>query len=198
MRKSIYYLIANAVSTIAAIIFIACINQQFPFFGNDLRVDRLSADGWEPMKYVLPVLVLSIIVMTQDVISFHDHGKDPKKVPFGTGKDIIMGIITVISILFTWFAVILEFDGYKGNELVSLPIYFIIFYLVGVALILVSPVISKKNQGIGAALVFASLLLMVSGLLYELLPYWYTLVAALSVTVLAFAVPSVLSLRSKN
>jgi len=199
MRKSIYYLIANALSTLAAVIFIACLNPDkanYPVFGPSLEIIE-SASVWTPMIFVLPVLALSIIIMVQDVVSFYNNGQNHSRVPFTKTKNIVMGIITVVSILYTWAAIILECDGYNQG-IVSLPLFFVIFYAVAVILIFLSPLVSKKNQGVGAALVLSSILLMISGLLYELLPYWYTLLAALGVTVIVFAVLSILSLKNSK
>ena len=61
MRKSIYYLIANILSTIAAAIFIGVVNFQYPFFGKDLIVTGMSQNCWEQFKIILLVVALTII-----------------------------------------------------------------------------------------------------------------------------------------
>lgn len=198
MRKSIYYLIANALSTLAAVIFIACLPEtsMYPIFGTSLAISK-SASVWTPMIFVLPVLALSIIVMVQDVVSYYNNGKNHARVPFTKTKDITLGIITIASILYTWVSIILECDGYNQG-FVELPLFFVICYVVGVALIFISPLVSKKNQGVAASLVLASVLVMISGLLYELLPYWYTLLAAFGVTVVVFVILSLVSLKGSK
>ena len=125
MRKSIYYLIANILSTIAAAIFIGVVNFQYPFFGTDFIVTGMSQNCWEPLKIVLPVVALSIIYVTRDVVVHKDGKQD-------TGLDktinVIMGIITTLSVLYTWFAAILEYDHYAINVKINFPIiYFILF-----------------------------------------------------------------------
>lgn len=195
MRKSIYYLIANALSTLAAVIFIACLpeNSMYPIFDTSLKISS-SASVWTPMIFVLPVLALSIIVMVQDVVSYYNNGKNHARVPFTKTKDITLGIVTIASILYTWVAIILECDGYNKGT-VDLPVFFAICYAAGIALIFVSPLVSKKNQGVAASLVLTAVLVMISGLLYELLPYWYTLLAAFGTTVVLFAILSLVSLK---
>ena len=76
MRKSIYYLIANILSTIAAAIFIGVVNFQYPFFGTDLIVTGMSQNCWEPLKIVLLVVALSIIYVTRDVVVHKDGKQD--------------------------------------------------------------------------------------------------------------------------
>lgn len=197
MRKSIYFLLANTISLIAAAIFIGVTNTNLPYFGFDLAVFTLKS-CWEPLKIVVAVETLSILFCVQDLVSYSEHCKTNTKVPFTFLKDVIMGVITVITILYTWVAVILEFDNYAVGQTISMPLYFIIFYVVGIVLILLSGLLAKKNATVGISLVFASILLMISGLLYECLPYLYTIIPAVAVSVLVFAIPSLISLTKKK
>ena len=191
MRKSIYYLIANILSTIAAAIFIGVVNFQYPFFGTDLIVTGMSQNCWEPLKIVLPVVALSIIYVTRDVVVHKDGKQD-------TGLDktinVIMGIITILSILYTWFAAILEYDQYAINVKINFPIIYFIYFAVALVVLFVAPVISKKNQTIGSVLTFSSILIAVGGVINECLEYWYTTVSVVGVIVLLILV-SLFSLK---
>lgn len=191
MRKSIYYLIANILSTIAATIFIGVVNFQYPFFGMDLIVTGMSQNCWEPLKIVLLVVALSIVYVTRDVVVHKDGKQD-------TGLDkiinVIMGIITILNVLYTWFAAILEYDHYAINVKINFPIIYFIYFAVALVVLFVSPVISKKNQTIGSALTFSSILIAVGGVINECLEYWYTTVSVVGVIVLLILV-SLFSLK---
>ena len=191
MRKSIYYLIANILSTIAATIFIGVVNFQYPFFGMDLIVTGMSQNCWEPLKIVLLVVALSIVYVTRDVVVHKDGKQD-------TGLDkiinVIMGIITILNVLYTWFAAILEYDHYAINVKINFPIIYFIYFAVALVVLFVSPVISKKNQTIGSALTFSSILIAVGGVINECLEYWYTTVSVVGVIALLILV-SLFSLK---
>lgn len=201
MRKSIYYLIANTISLIAAVIVIALNGNNYPVYGFNLEVTTLK-NAWEPIKYVALVEALVIIFTTHDVVSAIDHKKDHSDVPFTSLKNIIMAIVTVLTILYTWVSVILEYDDYSTGNLISAPYYFISFFLIGVAMMIVSKFISKLSDGISATLVLSAVLLMVSGVLYEFFEYWYCLLPCLLVTGLVLLIPLAVKLithlRSKK
>ena len=70
MKKSIYYLIANTISIIAAIIFLTCLKgNSYPFFDLSLEVTRISPDTFEPIKYVLLVEAASIMLCAYECTS---------------------------------------------------------------------------------------------------------------------------------
>ena len=199
MRKSIYYLVANTLSLIAAIIVIAVIDKNYPVFGLDLTVNALK-NSFEPIKYVLIVEAIAIIFTTQDVVSSIEHKKSNSEVPFTTLKNTIMGIITVITILYTWLSVILEYNDYSSGSTIEIPYFFLGGFVIGLVMIFLSKLVNKVNDTVGASLVCSGLLLMVSGVLYELFTYWYCLLPCLLVTVLVLVVPSLISivLRAKK
>ena len=191
MRKSIYYLIANILSTIAAAIFIGVVNFQYPFFGKDLIVTGMSQNCWEPFKIILLVVALSIIYVTRDVVVHKDGKKDTA---LDKTINVIMGIITILSVLYTWFAAILEYDHYAINVKINFPIIYFIYFAVALLVLFVSPLISKKNQTIGSVLTFSSILIAVGGIINECLEYWYTTVSVVGVIVLLILV-SLFSLK---
>ena len=191
MRKSIYYLIANILSTSAAAIFIGVVNFQYPFFGKDLIVTGMSQNCWEPFKIILLVVALSIIYVTRDVVVHKDGKKDTA---LDKTINVIMGIITILSVLYTWFAAILEYDHYAINVKINFPIIYFIYFAVALLVLFVSPLISKKNQTIGSVLTFSSILIAVGGIINECLEYWYTTVSVVGVIVLLILV-SLFSLK---
>lgn len=191
MRKSIYYLIANILSTIAAAIFIGVVNFQYPFFGTDLIVTGMSQNCWEPFKIILLVVALSIIYVTRDVVVHKDGKKDTA---LDKTINVIMGIITILSVLYTWFAAILEYDHYAINVKINFPIIYFIYFAVALLVLFVSPLISKKNQTIGSVLTFSSILIAVGGIINECLEYWYTTVSVVGVIFLLILV-SLFSLK---
>lgn len=197
MRKSIYYLIANTVSTVAALIFVACISGNlYPVFGFDLIVQSPMKTAFEPFKYVLVIEALAIVLCTYDVVS--SSRSNGKKLPFELGQNIIGAVVTIVSVLYTWVSVILIFENYRIGQTISIPYFFIAFYVVGVLMLYASGAAAKKNGTVGASLIVSALLLMISGLLYECLPYWYTLVSSLGVTALVLILPSVISLSHQK
>lgn len=198
MRKSIYYLIANTFSLIvAAIVINAMGSNTYPLFGFNLEVTALKS-SWEPLKYVALIEALIIILTTQDVVSYANHKQNNTSVPFTTLKNIIMSIVTIATVLYTWISVILEYNDYAAGSLIVPPYYFICFFIGGVVLMLVSKFVAKLNGTISISLVCSGLLLMISGALYEFFKYWYCLVPCLVVTGLVLVVPSVVSLILKS
>ena len=105
-----------------------------------------------------------------------------------------MGIITILSVLYTWFAAILEYDHYAINVKINFPIIYFIYFAVALLVLFVSPLISKKNQTIGSVLTFSSILIAVGGIINECLEYWYTTVSVVGVIVLLILV-SLFSLK---
>ena len=195
MRKSIYYLIATILSTIAAAIFMLVVDNQFPFFSlGNLVVNGMSQNCWEPMEYILPVVALSIIYVTRDIVT---HANGAKDTVSDKVMDIIMCILTIVTILFTWFAAILEYDNYAINVTISLPIIYYIYFVVALVALFVAPIINKINQNLGATLPFAAILIAVGGIINECLPYWYTTVSVVGVILLVVIIPLFLSLRKR-
>lgn len=195
MKKSIYYLIANILSTIAAAIFIGVVNHQLPFFNlDDFVVVGMSQNCWEPMKFVLPVVALSIIHVTRDIALHKDNSQ---KTTLDKVIDVIMCVVTVVSIFYTWFAAILEYDNYASNMKIDFPLIYLIYFVVGLVFIFLTSVVAKKNSTIAISVATLGLLLPIGGIINECLPYWYTTLSVLLVTIILAALP-LLSLRKSK
>lgn len=195
MKKSIYYLVANALSIVAALIFLNVVGNKFPVFDLSLQVTSLG-DTFTSFVLALPVLALSIVVTTREVVL-----NEAKPSLLSKVLSLVTAVLTIVSVGFTWFSAVLVFDNYSNFSTISLPIVFLVSYVVGVALLFVSPVLSNKNQNLGATLVATSLVLMVASVVFECLEKENALVAGIVcgvVVLLTFAVPTVLSLVKKN
>lgn len=201
MRKSIYYLIANVFSAIGALIFIGVVNSSieriYPYFGFDGKVFSTST-AYEPFKYILIVLALSIIYCAYDCVAASNHKPNP--VPGQKVFSVIGGLVTVVTVLYTWVSVILITENvYATGSIISIPLWFVCSYAVGVVIMLLVGAISKFNDDLGAVAVLVSILIMVSGLINQLLVanYWYvylitygaTLLIAAVLSIVAFALP---------
>ena len=159
MKKSIYYLIANTISIIAAIIFLTCLKgNSYPFFDLSLKVTGISPDTFEPIKYVLLVEAASIMVCAYECTS----GKSNKAI------DIVGAIVTILTVFYTWLSVVLVFDNYGGaGATIALPFFLIGGYvLCVVSFFLVNPV-SKKNSLVGGLLPVAGVVLFITGLVLD-------------------------------
>lgn len=193
MRKSIYYLIANTVSIIAAFIFISCIKTNaYPIFGFDLIVSDLKS-AFEPFKYFLVVEALSIVFCTQDLVSASN--KKDGKVPFALLKNVIAGVVTIGSIFYTWIAVILTLENYRIGSEISIPFFFMGAFVLGIVCIYLSSFVSKKNATIGSWLVPTGLLAIVTGLVYQCVPELYIIIPGACLTALAIVIPTIVSLK---
>lgn len=195
MKKSIYYLIANVVSIVVAAIFLNSVGNKFPVFDLGLKVVDL-ADTFSALVYALPVLALSIIVTTREVTLNEERPTVLSKVLL-----VVTAVATVASIGFTWFSAVLVLDGYAINNTVSLPLVFLVSYVLGVALLYVAPVLSRKNQNLGAILVATALVLIVASVFFEGFEKENALVAGIvcgAVTLLTFVVPSLVSLKKSK
>ena len=159
MKKSIYYLIANTISIIAAIIFLTCLKgNSYPFFDLSLKVTGISPDTFEPIKYVLLVEAASIMVCAYECTS----GKSNKAI------DVVGAIVTILTVFYTWLSVVLVFDNYGGaGATIALPFFLIGGYvLCVVSFFLVNPV-SKKNSLVGGLLPVAGVVLFITGLVLD-------------------------------
>lgn len=165
MKKSIYYLIANILSTITAAIFIAIVNQQYPLLGTNFTVTKFT-DIWESMKYILPVVTLSIIVTTRDIAL---NKEDSKLTALDKTLSTITAILTIISIFYTWVFAILSYDHYTVGQQISIPFAFIISYIIGITMIYLTPIISKKNANLGLTFIFTAIILIIASIVYECL-----------------------------
>lgn len=195
MKKSIYYLVANILSTIAAAIFMGVVNHQLPFFSlGDFVVVGMSQNCWEPMKFVLPVVALSIIHVTRDVVVHKDNNQNTT---LDKVINIVMCVVTVISVFYTWFAAILEYDNYASNMKIDFPVIYLVYFVVGLVFIFLTSIVSKKNSTIAISVATLGLLLPIGGIINECLPYWYTTLSVLLVTVILAALP-LLSLRKSK
>lgn len=178
MRKTVYYLIANVVSTLAAYIVLLCICSGSGITPvtiglNNGLVAITSGNDFIPLVIALPVAVLSIILACQDLTAYADCKKINKEVPFTKLKNIVMGIITILAIFYTWFCIVLYPQNYGTNDPISIPLFFTIGYVVAIALMICSPLISKLNGSIGATAILTAILLIVSGILCNMIDEWY-------------------------
>ena len=159
MKKSIYYLIANTISIIAAIIFLTCLKgNSYPFFDLSLKVTGISPDTFEPIKYVLLVEAASIMVCAYECTS----GKSNKAI------DVVGAIVTILTVFYTWLSVVLVLENYGGaGATIALPFFLIGGYvLCVVSFFLVNPV-SKKNSLVGGLLPVAGVVLFITGLVLD-------------------------------
>lgn len=187
MKKSIYYLIANVVSIIAAYIFLAIVGNKYPLFDLSLVVTSLK-DTFTSFIFALPVLALSIIVTTRECVLNEAKPSTLSKVLL-----FITAIGTILSIGFTWFSAILVVEGYAINMTVSLPLIYLISYVVGILLLYVAPIISKKNQNAGISLVIIALSLIIAGITYDCIEK-ANLIVAICVGASLFVVPTLITL----
>ena len=159
MKKSIYYLIANTISIIAAIIFLSCIKDNaYPFFDFSLKVTGMSTDAFEPIKYVSLVEAASIMVCAYECTS----GKSNKVV------DVVGAIVTILTVLYTWVSVVLVLDNYGGaGASIALPFFLIGGFALCVVSFFLSNPISKKNNLVGSLLPVAGVLLFIAGLVLD-------------------------------
>ena len=195
MKKSIYYLIANAVSIIAAAIFLGCFTSKVPLFGFDLQVTSL-VDTFYSLVFALPVLALSIIVTTRECTLNEAKPSLLSKVLL-----VVTAVATVLTIGYTWFSAVLVCDKYAINTTLSFPLVYAISYVVGVACLYLAPVINKKNANLSAIVVITALVLIVASIFFECFEKENALVAGIicgSVVLLTFAVPSLLSLKKSK
>lgn len=159
MKKSIYYLVANTISIIAAIIFLTCLKgNSYPFFDLSLKVTSISPDTFEPIKYVLLVEAASIMGCAYECTT----GKSNKAI------DIIGAIVTILTVLYTWVSVVLVLDNYGGaGATIALPFFLIGGFALCVVSFFLSNPISKKNNLVGSLLPVAGVLLFIAGLVLD-------------------------------
>lgn len=196
MRKSIYYLIANIVSTITLAFFIGIVGNNCPvidLFNSPLIVKEFTSSIWEPMKFALPVLTLSIIVTTRDVVI---HKENQTSSILDKVLTLITAICTIIMIGYTWSSAILAFDGYVVGKEVSLPIAFIISYVIALIMMFLSSTIAKKNQNLALSFVLTAIILIIASLVYECLDaYLIAGIICYAVVLVAFIISLILSLK---
>ena len=150
MKKSIYYLVANTISIIAAIIFLTCLKgNSYPFFDLSLKVTSISPDTFEPIKYVLLVEAASIMGCAYECTT----GKSNKAI------DIIGAIVTILTVLL---------DNYGGaGATIALPFFLIGGFALCVVSFFLSNPISKKNNLVGSLLPVAGVVLFIAGLVLD-------------------------------
>ncbi len=197
MRKSVYYLVANTISLVAALIVMAAMGNVCPLGVNGTEVTALT-DSWSiPLIIVVAIEALSIIYCIKDV-SDYGLSTTKEKSAMTVVFDAVMGILTVGGIFFTWLACILEAHNYNIGNKIAFPLVYTILFVVGLVLLLVSSLLSKKNPTSAISLIFASIIVVVAGIAYDCVSELYVILPVLAVAILVFLIPTLITLKKKR